>query len=172
MNITRKVIGTTIGMALFGSLMLTPYAAHAATAKVLTTVEAQHIIANAERLQGKVQYHWGVYDTSKMWFDCSSFTKYLYKKEGINLRWGARKQYVDGIKISKSQLRAGDLVFFSVPSTANRTTKYDRIQHVGIYIGNGKFIHNLSPKYDVTISNLNVGYWKNHYVAAARVKAN
>lgn len=169
----NKVIGTTLGVALFGSmLMITPHSANAASSKVLTNVEAQHIIANAERLQGKVQYHWGVMDPSKMWFDCSSFTKYLFKQEGINLRWGARKQYVDGIKISKNQLRPGDLVFFSVPSTVNAKTAYDKIEHVGIYIGNGKFIHNLNPKSDVTISNLNVGYWKNHYIAAARVKEN
>jgi cell wall-associated NlpC family hydrolase len=171
-KILSKATGIILALALIGGFLFSPPSADAATNKVLTKAEAQHIISQAERIQNRVQYHWGVYNPSKMWFDCSSFTKYLFSQEGINLRWGARKQYVDGIKISKSQLRPGDLVFFSTPATVNNKTKYEKIEHVGIYIGNGRFIHNVSPKYDVLISNLNVGWWKNHYIAAARVRVN
>ncbi len=168
-KIMSKVIGITLSLVLTGSLLISTHSAYAASNKVLTRVEAQNIITHAGQIKNRVQYHFGVNNPSKMWFDCSSFTKYLFSREGIQLRWGARLQYADGIKISKSQLRPGDLVFFSTPATVNNKTKYGKIEHVGIYIGNGKFIHNVSPKYDVLISNINKGWWKNHYIAAARV---
>jgi SH3-like domain-containing protein len=167
-----KIIGTTIGLALTGNLFITNPPVYAASnSTVLTSAEAQDIIANAEQIMGKVQYHFGVNDSSKLWFDCSSFTKYLYAQEGIQLRWGARLQYADGIKISRSELSPGDLVFFSTPATVNNTSTYDKIGHVGIYIGNGEVIHNISPQYDVKISSINSGWWNTHYIAAARVIA-
>lgn len=130
--------------------------------------KADRIIAEAKRLIGKVEYKYGVNDPKNLDFDCSSFTKYLYAKQGISLRWGARSQYKMGTPISKSQLRKGDLVFISTPKTS-KYTGVNEIGHVGIYMGNNKIIHNLSPKHDVTISDLNSTWYKNHYVTAARV---
>lgn len=95
-RILGKIIATTLGLALTGSLIITNppvYAASNSTA--LTSAEAQDIIAHAEQMMGSVQYHFGTNDPSKLWFDCSSFTKYLYAQEDINLRWGARLQYAD-----------------------------------------------------------------------------
>ncbi len=173
-KILNKVIGTTLGLALTGSLCssIPPVnAASVSTNNVITSSEAKDIIALAEQIKDKVQYHFGVNDPSKMWFDCSSFTKYLFSLEGMNLRWGARLQYADGIKILRSELRPGDLVFFSTPATVNNSSTYDKIGHVGIYIGNGQVIHNINAQYDVRISSINTGWWNTHYVAAARVVA-
>src|SRR5690242_13761289 len=114
-KILKKVMGAVLSLSLLGGLLVSAPSVHAATASAST--KANRIIAHAERIQNRVQYHWGVYNPRKMWFDCSSFTKYLYKQQGINLRWGARLQYADGRKIAKSQLRRGDLVFFSTPAT-------------------------------------------------------
>ncbi|WP_276351432.1 NlpC/P60 family protein [Cohnella caldifontis] len=171
-KIMGKMIGATLGLALTGSLFIANPSAYAATGTaVLTSAEAQDIIAHGKQLIGKVEYHFGVNDASKLWFDCSSFTKYLYAQEGIRLRWGARLQYADGIKISRSELRPGDLVFFSTPATVKYSSTYDKIGHVGIYIGNDQVLQNISPLYDVRISSIKSGWWNTHYVAAARVVA-
>lgn len=133
-------------------------------------VVADKIIANAKKLQGKVKYKYGKYDVNNLLFDCSSFTAYLYKQQGISLKWGARSQFQGGKEISKSQLRKGDLVFISTGTTAAKyTDKLHKIGHVGIYIGDNKIIHNLNQKSNVTISDLNSTWYKNHYVTAARV---
>lgn len=133
-------------------------------------VVADKIIANAKKLQGKVQYKYGKYDVNNLLFDCSSFTAYLYKQQGIKLKWGARAQFQQGKEISKSQLRKGDLVFISTSATDKKyTDKLHKIGHVGIYIGNNKIIHNVNEKSDVTISDLNSSWYKKHYVTAARV---
>ncbi|TCZ76326.1 hypothetical protein E0485_14085 [Paenibacillus albiflavus] len=130
---------------------------------------ADRIIANAKKLQSKVKYQYGKYDEKNFIFDCSSFTAYLYKQEGINMKWGARAQFQGATEISKSQLRKGDLVFISTNKTAGYKDKVQKIGHVGIYIGDNKIIHNLSPEKDVTISDLNSTWYKNHYVTAARI---
>ncbi len=129
------------------------------------STRADKLIAFAESLQGKVQYGWGkriTSDPNKMILDCSSFTQYVYKQAlGVKMGWGANRQYNAFKHIAKADLRKGDLVFFSVSNPS-------KIGHVGIYIGGGKFIHNLNPKNDVVISDLSKGYWKKHYIDAAR----
>lgn len=132
-------------------------------------VKADKIIDRAKSLIGKVQYGFGKNDTKNLIFDCSSFTKYLYAEQGINLRWGARPQYTANKAIDRSELRKGDLVFFSLNSTMDNSDLVKRIAHVGIYIGDGKFIHNVNTKSDVTIADMTKGWYNTHYVAAARV---
>lgn len=133
-----------------------------ASTKMTAAQKADKLVSFAQSLKGKVKYKYGVNDTKRLIFDCSSFTKYVYKQIGINLKWGANAQYKQGKKVSKSNLKKGDLVFLSVKTPG-------KIGHVGIYIGNGKFIHNTTGKvYGLTIGDLNKGYWKNRYVGAAR----
>lgn len=127
-----------------------------------TTGTADRIISNAKSLMGKVTYDFGTRNTSKLIFDCSSFTQYVYGKQGVELRWGTRYQQTAGKAVSKSSLKKGDLVFFS-------TTSSNTVNHVGIYIGGGEFIHNTPSANGVRINNLNTGYWKDHYIKARRV---
>ncbi|WP_217559503.1 SH3 domain-containing C40 family peptidase [Paenibacillus sp. GbtcB18] len=131
--------------------------------------QADGILSFAKSLQGKVQYAYAKNDTKNLIFDCSSFTKYVFNKEGVHLPWGARAQYKLGTPVSKSELRKGDLVFFSTTATAGNKDTVNKIGHVGIYIGNNKFIHNVNPKDDVVIGDLNNTWQKNHYVASARI---
>jgi len=97
----------------------------------------------------------------KYGLDCSSFTMYVYRKLGINLPRTARAQFNIGVPVSKRELKVGDLVFF-------RT--YARFpSHVGIYIGNGKFVHFSSMFHGLAISSLDSRYFKRRYIGAKRV---
>jgi len=100
--------------------------------------------------------------TSRSGFDCSGFTRYVYAKKGVRLPHSSRSQYGIGQSVPESQLQAGDLVFF-------RTTRKG-ISHVGIYVGNGKFIHASNHSRGVTVDSLHSGYYSPRYVGARRVK--
>lgn len=91
-------------------------------------------------------------------FDCSGFTKYIYSYFSINIPRTSQSQYNSGVSINRNELQSGDLVFFNTDSY---------LGHVGIYIGNGDFIHASSSK-GVTISSLNEGYYSETYAAAVR----
>ncbi|QXM05738.1 C40 family peptidase [Crassaminicella indica] len=98
-------------------------------------------------------------------FDCSGFTSYVYRKIGIKLPRTSRGQATVGQKVSKSDLRIGDLVFFDTNGSNN-----GKISHVGIYIGNGKFIHASSGRKRILITDLNNdSYYKRAYVKARRL---
>jgi len=122
---------------------------------------ADQIISFAESLMGKVAYEYGVRNTSKLIFDCSSFTQYVFAQFGIKLDWGTRYQKNAGQAVSKSNLQKGDLVFFATSGSS--------INHVGIYIENGNFIHNTPSKNGVSVNSLNSGYWADKYISARRV---
>jgi cell wall-associated NlpC family hydrolase len=93
-------------------------------------------------------------------FDCSGFTQYVYKKLGLSIPRQSNAQFRAGTTVSKSNLRAGDLVFFN--------TTGGGVSHVGIYIGNGNFAHSSSSK-GVTISKLSNSYFANRYIGAKRI---
>ena len=94
-------------------------------------------------------------------FDCSGFTMFVYNNFGYSLPHTATGQANYGTPVSKENLQAGDLVFFLDYQTM------DGIGHVGIYVGNGDFIHASSGSaYSVTISNLNSGSYANRYCGA------
>lgn len=132
-----------------------------ASAPAATTGTGSKIVSTAKTYQGKVTYVWGERDPSRLIFDCSSFTQFIYKKYGISLPWSSRQQSQMGSYVSKSNLRTGDLVFFSVGTPG-------QVGHVGIYIGSGQFIHNL-PNKGVIISSLGSTYWSGHYITGRRV---
>ncbi|WP_127506444.1 C40 family peptidase [Paenibacillus humicus] len=138
------------------------YAAAAASAST-ASAKADRIVAFAESLKGKVKYSYGTNNPSKLIFDCSSFTKYVFASQGVSLKWGSTAQSKQGTKVSKANLRKGDLMFFTVGSSKS-------IGHVGIYMGNGKFIHNTigSKVNGIVISSFDSGYQK-RFVSAARV---
>jgi cell wall-associated NlpC family hydrolase len=94
-------------------------------------------------------------------FDCSGFTSYIYRQHGISLPHNSAAQYRVGKPVSRSELRPGDLVFFR--------TRGSRISHVGIYIGNGKFVHASSARGRVRVDTLSSGYYHQRYVGARRI---
>jgi len=92
--------------------------------------------------------------------DCSAFVQIVYKKLCIYLPRTTRGQINRGKPVRLSQLKIGDLIFFEAHGR--------RPSHVGMYIGNNKFIHASSWKHHVTINKLR-GYYLNHFIAARRV---
>lgn len=120
------------------------------------------IISYANGLLG-TPYVWG--GTSPKGFDCSGFVYYVFSAFDIKLNRVSRDQALQGTAVQKSELREGDLVFFDTNGT--RQT----INHVGIYIGSGKFIHASSGKSAnaVVISDLNTGFYAQNYMRARRV---
>lgn len=95
--------------------------------------------------------------------DCSGFVYSIYKNFGITLNRSSRDQIKNGTAVNKSDLVAGDLVFFN---TGGNTP----ISHVGMYIGNGQYIHSTDGgNKGVTITNLNSGYSAKTYYGACRV---
>lgn len=100
-------------------------------------------------------------------FDCSSFTKTVYAKIGITLPRVTRDQAKRGTYVSKNNLKVGDLLFFSTPGRVNKKG-YDKIGHVGIYVGHGTMLHTYGEG-GVKYSTITKGWWKDHYVTARRV---
>ncbi len=121
----------------------------------------QEIIDYAKTFLG-VKYVYG--GSSPKGFDCSGFTKYVFSHFNIGLQRSSSAQYSTSVtKISKSALQTGDLVFFS------RSSGSSKVGHVGIYIGNGSFIHASSPGDVVKIDTMESGYYKTHYIGAGTV---
>lgn len=94
-------------------------------------------------------------------FDCSGFTSYIYQTFGVSLNRCAADQLQNGVAVDRSDLRAGDLVFFRY-----QTTK--AASHVGIFIGNNQFIHASTNTYSVIISDLS-GHYADVFVGGRRV---
>lgn len=117
------------------------------------------VVAQTAKSYSGVPYVWG--GTSPSGFDCSGFTHYVFLKNGIIIPRVSADQYYAGVWVDKSQLQIGDLVFF--------TTYKPGPSHVGIYIGNGKFIHASSGAGRITISDMNNPYYKERYIGAKRV---
>lgn len=117
------------------------------------------IIAYAEQFLG-VPYVWG--GNGPKCFDCSGFTKYVMNHFGYDICRTASAQSTDGVSISRSELQPGDLVFFHTFSS------YVYITHVGIYAGNGQFIHASSSK-GITYSDMNSAFYSGAYVCARRI---
>ena len=125
--------------------------------------KAQKVVQYAKDNLGK-KYVWGA--TGPNSFDCSGLMQYIYKKVGINLNRVSRDQATQGVAVSKSNLQPGDLVFFRGINSSSSSTY---ISHVGVYIGNGEFIHASNPTRGVVKDSLNSDYYSSHYVKARRI---
>lgn len=131
-----------------------------ATASISAT-RADTVISIGRRYLG-TPYKFGAPAGSTSVFDCSSFTQYVYKKIGISLPRTSRDQAKVGTYVSRSNIRKGDLLFFSTRSSNGK------IAHVGIYAGNGQILHTFGAG-GVKYSSLNSGWWSSHYITARRV---
>lgn len=116
-------------------------------------------IVNLAKAQIGKPYRWGAAGPSS--FDCSGFTTYIYKNgAGISLPRTSVSQSKTGTKVSRSNLKTGDLVFFN--------TSGKGVSHVGMYIGDSKFIHSSSSK-GIRIDSLNSTYYKSRFISGSRV---
>ncbi len=122
------------------------------------SVTGNQIVAKAKQYLG-VPYKWG--GTSPSGFDCSGFVYYIYRSLGINISRTMTTMYSQGTPVSKSELQPGDIVFF-------KNTYKSGLSHVGIYVGDGKFIHAPSSGKVVSYADLYSNYYIEHYYGAAR----
>jgi cell wall-associated NlpC family hydrolase len=109
----------------------------------------------AKRFRG-IRYTWGG-TSPRSGFDCSGFVRYVFAHFGISLAHSSYAQFADGRRVTRSTLRPGDLVFF------------DGLGHVGIYIGNGRFIHAPHTGTRVRIEQLG-GWYGTRFDGARRLR--
>lgn len=145
-------------LSLLGLLLLAACSSQPTTNN-LSQNDRQELISMAKKNLG-VRYRYGGEHPSEG-FDCSGLVQYVHSQAGIQLPRSTRGQYRVSKPVGRSDLQAGDLVFFR---TGGRF-----ISHVGIYVGNSKFIHAPSGGKEVTISSLNNPYWYKHFVQGGRV---
>lgn len=115
------------------------------------------IVATAQTFMG-VPYVFG--GTTPKGFDCSGLVQYVFKLNGVTIPRLADEQYNLGRSVPRSQLTAGDLVFF--------TTYASGVSHCGIYVGDGKFLHASSSR-GVRIDSLDNEYWKPRFIGGKKI---
>ena len=125
-----------------------------------STNKVQAVIDLTHKQLGK-PYVWGAEGPNS--FDCSGLIYYVYKNAaGITLPRTSSAQYSAGVAVSRSNLKAGDLIFSSTDGTGN-------ITHVAIYVGDGQMIHAPRNGKNVEKVSINNSYWNKAYVGARRV---
>lgn len=107
-------------------------------------------------------YRWGG-TTPEGGFDCSGLVGYVFRNAlGIELPRVSREMAKSGQSVDRHELAQGDLVFFGKSGT---------VDHVGIYVGEGRFLHAPRTGRDVTVSSMDTGYWAQKFMSARRVAA-
>ena len=138
-------------------------------AQIAALRDAQHSPTASTRIKTVLQRAFALLGTPYRWggtspergFDCSGLVGYVFRTIGIDLPRVSRAMANEGTAVAdRSALAEGDLVFFG---------KRGRVDHVGIYIGEGKFLHAPRTGRDVTVSSLTTGYWSQKYLEARRI---
>ncbi|MFC4307265.1 C40 family peptidase [Cohnella boryungensis] len=170
-NIGKAVAGAALSVTIAlsaGSIFAGGPTAFAAATKSTTAVSkatsasvADDIIATGKKFMG-VRYLYGAESNRTDAFDCSSFLQYIFKQNGIQLPRSSRDQSKVGVAVKKSDLQPGDLVF-------SDTNRDGVINHVSLYIGDGKLLHTYRVGIGVTISDFEGSAWDRNYVTARRV---
>ncbi len=122
------------------------------------------VLKEARKHLGK-KYVWAA--NGPKTFDCSGFTCYVSKKNGVRLPRTSVRQAEVGKKVTRVQLKAGDLIFFDTSKERKGI-----VNHVGIYIGGGNFIHASSGANKVVISSLNQNFYKQRFMWGRRIEKN
>jgi cell wall-associated NlpC family hydrolase len=166
----RKLLAAAV---LLGSLQMGPVYAQSSTeaeplpktfvSTVSTAVadKTETLINNAMQLIG-VRYRWGG-NTPQSGLDCSGFVRYVFNDTfGFLLPRKSAQMSKVGLEIGKDELRPGDLVFFN--------TMRHAFSHVGIYVGNNKFIHAPSKGKSIRVDDMTKVYWEKRYNGARRLE--
>ena len=124
-----------------------------------TSSRVKTVLQRAFALLG-TPYRWGG-TSPERGFDCSGLVGYVFRTIGIDLPRVSRAMVNEGTPVAdRTALAEGDLVFFG---------KRGHVDHVGIYIGEGKFLHAPRTGRDVTVSSMSTGYWSQKYLEARRL---
>jgi cell wall-associated NlpC family hydrolase len=127
----------------------------------ISALDKQKLLEDAKYFKGG-RYIWG--GTTPKGFDCSGYVQYLYKKHNINLPRTAWAQSKKGEAVAIGNLQKGDLLFFLTDKKRGIP-----VTHVGIYMGDGNFIHAASKKKGIIISPITHGSYAKTFVSARRV---
>jgi cell wall-associated NlpC family hydrolase len=123
--------------------------------------KAGDVVVGALNMIG-VRYRWGG-NTPDSGLDCSGFVRYVFQDTlGMALPRRAEEMSRVGEKVRVSDLKPGDLVFFN---TMRRT-----FSHVGIYIGDNKFVHSPSTGSTIRVDDMDDGYWEKRFTGARRIE--
>ena len=126
----------------------------------LPATRTESVLKRAMALLG-TPYRWGG-NSPDGGFDCSGLVGYVFRTAlGIELPRVSRDMAHNGEEVARGALTAGDLVFFS--------RRGKRVDHVGIYMGNGQFVHAPRTGKDVMVSELDTGYWSGKFLQGRRV---
>ncbi|GGP19096.1 C40 family peptidase [Silvimonas iriomotensis] len=121
---------------------------------------AQQLLLQAMSLIG-VKYKWGG-KTPESGLDCSGFVRYVFQNAlNITLPHNALGMSQSGRDVDRSELKPGDLVFFN--------TLRRRFSHVGIYLGDNRFVHSPRTGRDIEVANMGESYWTTRFDGARRV---
>ena len=138
-------------------------------AQIAALQDAQVAPSTSSRIKTVLQRAFTLLGTPYRWggtspeggFDCSGLVGYVFRTIGIDLPRVSRSMANEGTAVAdRTALTEGDLVFFG---------KRGHVDHVGIYIGQGKFVHAPRTGRDVTVSSLDSGYWSQKYLQARRL---
>ncbi len=152
LTFTIKKKLTIIAMSFL--LLIVPFAGQAEASS-----KPAAITKTATSLIG-IKYSYGG-TTTTSGFDCSGYVSYVFKQNDVQVSRTAASMHALGTSVSKGNLESGDLVFFN--------TSGNKVSHVGIYIGDGKFAH-ASTSRGVRIDKLNDPYyWGKRYAGAKRI---
>ena len=168
-KIHRKLLAAAV---LLGSLQMGPAFAQslteseplpksfASTVSSAVVDKTETLINNAMQLIG-VRYRWGG-NTPQSGLDCSGFVRYVFNDTfGFLLPRKSAQMSKVGLQIGKEELRPGDLVFFN--------TMRHAFSHVGIYVGDNKFIHAPSKGKSIRVDDMTKVYWEKRYNGARRL---
>lgn len=161
LSLSDRAFGLAAGVNRFLSpAMSADLPAEAIGTPVAEDSKVRTVLQKALALLG-TPYRWGGSDPDKG-FDCSGLVGYVFRNAlGIELPRVSRDMAKTGQLITeRAKLAAGDLVFFG---------RRGRVDHVGIYVGEGRFVHAPSRGKDVTVSSLDQGYWSGRFMQARRV---
>lgn len=122
--------------------------------------EREAIIASARRMLG-VPYRYGGASPATG-FDCSGLVQYAYRNAGIRVPRTTGEQYRASLLLPRHALQPGDVIFFHLRGTS-------RVSHVGIYLGDGRFIHAPSTGKKVSVSELSDPYWRRRFTSGGRL---
>lgn len=143
-----------------GGYVSTDYVTLVDASVVSGSAKGAAIAAYAKQFLGCAYVYGG---SSPSGFDCSGFVSYVCKQNGFSVNRTASAQMSNGTAVTKAQLQPGDLVFFNSGNSSKLAT------HVGIYLGNGQFIHSSTPSTGVIISDINSSYYSSTFVGARRL---
>lgn len=117
----------------------------------------QQIATYAQQFVGYPYVYGG---SSPSGFDCSGFMQYVFSQFGYSINRTATAQLANGYSVAYENLRPGDIIYFGYGSTAS---------HVGMYIGNGQFVHAENSSTGVVITDLSVSWYASRYLCAHRI---